>query len=152
MGDPTAAERKPPPGVRVQLAALADAANATADGKLNVLGVFDVLWTQGFPAVHPMMAFVAYLQLSANVGPEVHLQLRCLDEDMHLVGSVLDLHGTFTGGTRVRGVAPSAPVIIGIRHAEFDSEGTYSFELWLNDQWVCAADLHVIQLPESAGA
>lgn len=40
--------------MRVLIAALADYANVTAEGKLNVMGVFDTLSAPQFPVVHPV--------------------------------------------------------------------------------------------------
>lgn len=47
-------------------ALLADAANLTADGKLNILGVFDVLRALQLPAVHPRVHLVARLKARAS--------------------------------------------------------------------------------------
>ena len=44
--------------MNVTLGLLADAANTTADSKLNVLGVFDRIFAGTFPAIHPSMTLV----------------------------------------------------------------------------------------------
>lgn len=53
----------------VAFALLADAANVAADGKLNILGVFDALHAASFPAVHPRVNLVVRLKgEAADVG------------------------------------------------------------------------------------
>jgi hypothetical protein len=53
----------------VAFALLADAANVAADGKLNILGVFDVLRAASFPAAYPRVHLVARLKAqTADVG------------------------------------------------------------------------------------
>lgn len=49
----------------IDLALLADAATVDASGKLNILGVFDRLGSDTFPARHPRMALV--LRFSAGL-------------------------------------------------------------------------------------
>lgn len=49
-----------------RVAVLADYANVTADGKLNIMGVFTTVHTRDVPAVIPHMVFV--LQLETNLG------------------------------------------------------------------------------------
>src|SRR6185436_5289009 len=44
--------------VDVKLALLADGANATAEGKLNILGIFNALHAASFPCAHPHMCLV----------------------------------------------------------------------------------------------
>jgi len=44
---------EPEDGVNVELAVLVDYATTTADGKLIIAGVFDVISVASFPAWHP---------------------------------------------------------------------------------------------------
>ena len=46
----------------VKLAVLADYANVTSDGKLNILGIFDRMNVLNLPAVHPQMNLVLRLE------------------------------------------------------------------------------------------
>ena len=48
--------------MQVKLALLADYANVTAEGKLNILGIFDRINVVGVPAVHPQMHFILRLE------------------------------------------------------------------------------------------
>lgn len=46
----------------VSFALLADAANLSQEGKLNVLGVFDAVQVANLPAVHPRASLVVHLK------------------------------------------------------------------------------------------
>ncbi|MGQ0815199.1 MAG: DUF6941 family protein [Gemmatimonadota bacterium] len=48
--------------MQVTLAALADYANVTGDGKLNILGIFDRINLLQIPAMHPQMHLVLRLE------------------------------------------------------------------------------------------
>lgn len=48
--------------MHVSFALLADAANLSQEGKLNILGVFDSVQVAAFPSVHPRAALVIRLK------------------------------------------------------------------------------------------
>jgi hypothetical protein len=61
---------------------LAEAANASTDGKLNVLGVFDTVFATEFPAVHPRCVLVVRFRPGVeDVGETRHLEIRYEDVD-----------------------------------------------------------------------
>lgn len=64
------------------LALLADFANQSADGKLNILGAFNRIWSERFPAVHPEMKLVLRFAVHpAETGEtkKIKIQLRTYD-------------------------------------------------------------------------
>ena len=58
--------------MQVKLAVLADYANVTAEGKLNILGIFDRINLVQVPAVHPQMHLVLRLEARAAERDRVH--------------------------------------------------------------------------------
>ena len=48
--------------MRVPLAVLADYANVTTDGKLNIMGIFNRIFASALPVVHPQMRLVMRFQ------------------------------------------------------------------------------------------
>ena len=68
--------------MQIPLAFLADEANVSQEGKLNVLGIFDRIAGAGFPLVHPRMVYVFRLQAEyADAGRVLPIRVRLLDED-----------------------------------------------------------------------
>lgn len=68
------------PPVQVPLLLLADFASV-AEGKLNILGVFDEIKAATLPAVHPQMALVAQFRAGRNESGTYKLTVRVIDED-----------------------------------------------------------------------
>jgi len=65
--------------VELTLGLLADFANKSADGKLNILGVFNRIWSQKYPAVHAEMKLVLRFELhraEAGQTKKFQIQLR----------------------------------------------------------------------------
>ena len=65
--------------MNVRLAVLADYANETGDGKLNILGIFDRINLLQIPAVHPQMHLVLRIEahpseLNRTYAVEIRLQ------------------------------------------------------------------------------
>lgn len=133
--------------MKCQLAALCDAANLSANGKLNILGEFDMLFARQVPAVHPSMVFVAKLKTGeADIGAHT-FHLRVVDDDMNLVTS---LDGTFEVRSQpVPGIESGFPVILQIANAAFGGYGSYMFELRVDNEKVCDLPLHVREAPTS---
>lgn len=52
--------------MQVPLAVLADYANVTADGKLNIMGIFDIIYAPQVSFVHPQMQLV--MKLRTDIG------------------------------------------------------------------------------------
>jgi hypothetical protein len=68
--------------VEVTLAVLADSANVSAEGKLNILGSFDTIGATKFPARHPEMQLVLRMEASpAEIGMDKKLEMQLRDED-----------------------------------------------------------------------
>jgi len=68
--------------VEVPLLLVADYANVTDNGKLNVMGIFQRLHAREFPARHPVMQLVIKLVAGpGEYGESRRLTVRLLDAD-----------------------------------------------------------------------
>ena len=66
----------------IPLAVLADSANVSQEGKLNIFGIFDQLNIASFPVRHPHMTLVFQLTASPAEGGRSHqVVVHCMDED-----------------------------------------------------------------------
>jgi hypothetical protein len=137
----------------VTLALLADYANQTADGKLNIMGTFDTIFVEKFPAVHPQMQLI--LRLSANpaeVGARKKLEIKLMTEDGRQLFAI-----SAEFGFQVRD--PSLPVgqemktdqLIGLHNTRFESAGDYQFAILINDDTKATVPLKVRQRVQQAG-
>src|SRR6266705_1021411 len=68
--------------MRLLIAALADYANIATGDKLNLSGVFDIIWVRQFPSVHPLMVLALRMQFEWEDGGKSHtLQVIVQDQD-----------------------------------------------------------------------
>jgi hypothetical protein len=113
------------------MALIADEANLSQDGKLNVLGAFDRIVAPNFPTVHPKMVFV--FRIEAGYGDslrKVPVRVRLMDED----GTVLFDAGGEIGAPEVRpGDLATAYQLFALAGIRFAGPGQYKFIVSLGD-------------------
>ena len=68
--------------MEITYAVLCDAANLSDDGRLNVLGAFNVLYAEDFPHVHPAMSLALQFEVEPDDADQVHeFTLQLVDPD-----------------------------------------------------------------------
>ena len=124
---------------------LADAANISREGKLNILGSFDRIHGSKFPLTWPRMVLVTrFIASPAEYGTEKTIEIVTLDAD----GKKL---GTATGKMVLP--AGQAGRELKINHVlpmtmTFPAPGQYSIEVLVNGEPKAAAPLEVVQREE----
>lgn len=116
--------------MQVKLAVLADYANVTGDGKLNILGIFDRMTVVELPAVHPQMHLVLRLEAHSAEQDRVHtVEIRLHDPDGQTIFDV-------TGEIVPHGDAGS-PVstnqILTLNNLQLMKIGGYTFLIFVNN-------------------
>src|SRR5690554_2126706 len=113
------------------MAVIADDANVSQEGKLNILGVFDRISTQSFPTVHPKMVFAFRVQAEyPDSGRVFPVRMRIMGEDgeaVFEVGGELRSPDVPPGGFAT---ANKVFTLVGIR---LPQPGTYKFVLNVGD-------------------
>ncbi len=135
--------------MRVPLAVLADYANVTIDGKLNIMGIFDVIIAHTLPTVHPQMQLVTRFEVEpAERGKTKQIEIKLLDADGKalLAREVsLELPEDIPLGT-------SIPRIAVLNMIQFEKYGDYAFHVLVNDETKATIPFRVIPLPAQQGA
>lgn len=118
--------------MKVALAALADSANTSEHGKLNLLGVFDSIEGQEFPLAHPSMAFAFRLRAEYPDQQQTHgVRVILLDMD----GTELfNADGQIEIGRIEPGYFQYANMVINVRGARFEGPGRYRFRIELEGE------------------
>lgn len=112
------------------LGLLADAANTTANQKLNVLGVFSNISVIAFPAAHPMMNLVLRFKPDrAESGQEKKIEAILLDPDGQELGKI---EASFVVPAPVGGVVPDMQAIIPLPNVIIRREGPHAFSVLVN--------------------
>jgi len=132
--------------MEVALAVVADAANVSQEGKLNILGVFDTIWARDFPFRHASMVFVLRVRADFTDQGLHQLVVRLMDAD----GGQLFKAG---GPLKVPGGEPGRPikphVIMGLSGITFQKPGDYSFEILVDERHMKSVPLYVMQAPDA---
>ena len=125
----------------VAFALLADAANVSREGKLNILGAFDRIYGGQFPLTWPRMVLVTrFVASPAEYGSEKSLEIVTLDADGKRLASA-------SGKMRVPSGQAGRP--LKINHVlpmsiTFPGAGTYSIEILVNGEPKAAVPLEVV--------
>jgi hypothetical protein len=130
--------------MEVDLAVIADAANVSQEGKLNILGIFDTIWAREFPFRHAAMVFVLRVKADFTEEGTHQLEVRLVDADGEQLFKA-------EGPIQVPSGAPGRPVkphvIMGLSGASFNRAGDYSFELVIDGQHLKSVPLYIMQAP-----
>ncbi|MBI4545572.1 MAG: hypothetical protein HY703_10275 [Gemmatimonadetes bacterium] len=130
--------------MQVKLALLADYANITAEGKLNILGVFDRIAVSELPAVHPQMQFILRLEAHPAERDRSHsVELRLHDPDGE---TVFHLNGEIVPRGGKPGQALASNQIISINNLQLAKTGEYTFVVFVDNDLKAEVPLAVEQL------
>ena len=129
----------------VAFALLADAANVSREGKLNILGAFDRLYASKFPFTWPRMILVArFVASAAEYGTEKTIEIVTMDADGKKLGTA---KGKMTLPTSASGRELKINHILPMT-ITFPSTGEYSVEILINGEPKATVPLEVVQREE----
>jgi hypothetical protein len=113
------------------MAFLADEANLSQEGKLNVLGVFDRLAASAFPVVHPRMVFAFRVHAEyGDGGGTFTVRVRLVDEDG---GVHFQAEGEIVAPEVPPGEFSVANQLFTLVGVQFAHPGVYKFLVHLGD-------------------
>jgi len=132
--------------MQITLAALADAANQSDRGKLNLLGVFHNIGAPNVPCRHPALAVVAVVRLDVDEKDVEHvLRIRLRDADGKVVGETPPV--AFLVPREDPRPTPEVNFILEWRDQWFPSFGDYTFEFDIDGRVLRDAPLTITQTP-----
>jgi hypothetical protein len=115
--------------MNIQVAVLCDAATDD-NGKLNLLGAFDTIYTQQLPADHPQCSIALRVTFSSGDEGKHTLSLNFVDADGRSIANFppipveVSLPDDMHFGTR--------NFIVNIQHLKFENPGLYSIDILLD--------------------
>lgn len=120
----------------VTLALLADHANTSENGKLNVLGMFNQVYSDSFPYQHPLMFCIVQLTAKpSEFGKKKQIEVVLLDPDGKTLGTI---KGEATvPKPNVPGKRAQVEIIIRLLNVPFQSPGDYAFSILVggDEKW-----------------
>lgn len=133
----------------IDLAVIADAANVSQEGKLNILGVFDTIWARNFPFRHAAMVFVLRVRADFTEEGSHRLEIRLMDADGK---QLFKAEGPFQVPSGLPGRPIKPHVVMGLSGISFPQPGDYSFEVMVDDEPLRSVPLYVVEaLPAPPG-
>ena len=129
--------------MKVTLALLADAANVSKEGKLNILGTFDNINASKFPARHPEMQLVLRLEASpAEANTKKRLELKVMDADGKQVGGA---NAEISVPPAQTGRYISMQAIMRITDAVFPKPGDYVYAVLIDGRTEAEVQLQLLE-------
>jgi hypothetical protein len=133
----------------VKIALLADAANVSQEGKLNILGSFSNINTSSLPCVHPQMVLVMRFDASrAEIGQTKQLEIRLLDPDGKPLGAI---SGTFQVPDAPPGERVTMGNILPLVNTAFERAGDHSFVVMIGGETKAEVPLRITDTSSRGG-
>ena len=133
--------------MKITLAVLADYANITREGKLNIMGIFDVVHSKSFPMVHPQMQLVMRFEFGGvEAGETKKIGIQLMDADGK---KLFVLGGDITLGPARSGEVTRTNHILTMNMMKFEQPGDYIFNIHAGDELQAQVPLKIVHFPES---
>jgi len=137
--------------MKLNLFLAADYANITREGKLNVMGIFNNIYSHAFPARHASMHLVATLGAElGEPGQTRDFTVKLLDEDGK---GIFDLSGQFQIPIGEHGRKPEVNMILELKDIVFPKPGIYQFVLLVEKDHKGELTLYLnpVEMPKPVG-
>jgi len=121
---------------------LCDAATEQ-QGKLNVLGAFDTIWTRSIPAKHPACAIATRIRFERiEEGPH-SVRIQVIDQDGRNIGPRLD--GKVDVHPSPEADSAVTNLVLNIQGIEIPQYGTYRIDLAVDGKVEASLPLRLVQ-------
>jgi len=136
--------------MEVTFAVVADAANVSREGKLNVMGIFDRVFARQVPARFPPMQLVIRLEADfAELDAEHSIRVQLSDPEDE---PVFDLDGSFTPRGGQPGQKTPVNHVIQLGNLPLKRTGTHRILIWVDQDLKRELPVHVVRAPEGPEA
>lgn len=126
---------------------LSSAASLSQDKQLSVLGVFNSMAAESFPAVLPLMALSLIVHAHHSEGGSTHkLDVKVLNAKREMIAEVIKgAEFTFSDDTPMPGIPLRHTFVHLMVNVQFVSPGAYAFEVFIDDTYAAATSFYVGQ-------
>lgn len=115
-----------------------------AGGKLTIVGTFDQISSASFPIVHPSCSLACRLRFSEKEKGTHHFKLRLIDSKG---GEIIPaIEGNINVGMPANNQYAAINIVGNLNQLKFEKEGRYSFELYLDDEWITGLPLNLVKI------
>lgn len=114
------------------------------NSKLTIVGTFDSIHAKQFPVQHPACAVACRLRFSAKETGAHDFKLRLINSAGKEI--IQPIQGSISVVPPSNGQYSTVNVVINFNQLQFEKPGRYSFELYLNEEWMSGLPLFLNQL------
>ena len=132
----------------IQIAVLCDAATDN-NGKLNILGTFDTIYTSQLPAIHPQCSIAIRMTFNKSEEGTRAVKLNFVDEDGKSVMPPIEI--PIEVAVPEETIFLSRNFIVNIQKLKFEKEGLYSIDIAVDGRQVGNIPLLVRIPPRQPG-
>ena len=130
--------------MNLDFAVVSDYALVDQAGKISVLGIFQHIWVQQFPAMHPRLHLVLRLKGKRTEIGEHAVQIRLVDEqDVEILGG----NGSVTFAEPPAGVTEIEAAAVLVFDVPFPHPGAYRFQITIDGARAALVPITVSQMP-----
>lgn len=129
--------------MKIEILALCDAAT-DSQGKLNILGAFDHIWSRQTPMIHPFCALALRVRFSRSEQGKHRIRINFIDADGKVVIPTLD--GTLNIQCPSYADSTVANLILQVQHLKLEKFGEYSIDITVDGEHHGSLPLFVKQL------
>ena len=131
--------------MHLDFAVVADYALVDQAGKISVLGIFQHIWVQQFPAMHPRLHLVLRLKGKRTEIGEHGVRIRLADEQGT---EVLGGSGSVTFAEPPAGITEIEAAAILVFDVPFPHPGVYRFDITIDGERAAEVPITVSQMPQ----
>jgi hypothetical protein len=135
--------------LHLDFAVVADYALVDQAGKISVLGIFQHIWVQQFPAMHPRLHLVLRLKGRRTEIGEHGVQIRLVDDQG---AEILGGSGNVTFAEPPAGVTEIEAAAILVFDVPFPHAGVYRFAITVDGSQAADVPITVSQMPAQTGS
>ena len=117
-------------------------------GKLNILGAFDRLYTRKIPTIHPACAVAVRLRFSKIEEGDHKMKINFIDDDGNPVGPVLEK--TISVRVPENDNSCICNIILNIQGLRLNKSGEYRFDFAIDGRQEACLPLKVLEVPEQS--
>jgi hypothetical protein len=114
-----------------------------AGGKLTIVGTFDQIGSKTFPIVHPFCSLACRLRFSEKESGTHDFKLRLVDSKGKEV--IPSIEGNLNVAIPANIQYAAINIVGNLNQLKFEKEGRYSFELYVDGDWVTGLPLNLIK-------
>lgn len=130
--------------MHLDFAVVADYALVDQAGKISVMGIFQHIWVQQFPAMHPRLHLVLRLKGKRTEIGQHDVRIRLADEaDVEILGG----NGSVTFAEPPAGVTEIEAAAILVFDVPFPHPGAYRFSITIDGADAAEVPITVSQMP-----